>query len=221
MLLKQSTLAALTDGTVNTVFRRWQHPRVQPGSKFRTSVGVISVTGIEQTSLKAITERAARRSGYPSRSALLKELARHPGGRLYRITLTPGRTGPAHRASPANQAQCKRARATEEHARTPRRTDRRWSLGPAGPGPAPGSSVRPGGRAGRRDRHGNPTIQGAGAPTQGSRPHREPGGRLQAIAARPGSPASASELNLEEGDDGHQDNELIAIGAAVGANCVT
>ena len=87
MLLKQSTLAALTDGTVNTVFRRWPRPRVQPGSKFRTSLGVISVTGIEQANLKAITERAARRSGYPSRSALLKELARHPGGRLYRITL--------------------------------------------------------------------------------------------------------------------------------------
>ena len=35
--------------------------------------------------LDAITERDARRAGHPSRAALLEELARQPGGRLYRI----------------------------------------------------------------------------------------------------------------------------------------
>jgi len=87
MLLKQSTLAAISNGTVTTVFRRWKRPRVRPGSSFRTSVGVLSVTTIAQTRLEAITDHAAQRAGYPSRSALLKDLARHSGGRLYRITL--------------------------------------------------------------------------------------------------------------------------------------
>ena len=87
MLLKQSTLAAIADGTVTTVFRRWRRPRVRSGSTFRTPLGVISVTRVVETTLRAISERAACRAGYPSRSALLKELARHPGGQLYRITL--------------------------------------------------------------------------------------------------------------------------------------
>ena len=89
MLLKQSTLVAIVNGTVTTVFRRWQRPRVRPGSRLRTSVGVISVTSIEEIRLGAITEQAARAAGYPSRFALLTDLARHPGGRLYRITLRP------------------------------------------------------------------------------------------------------------------------------------
>jgi hypothetical protein len=94
MLLKHSTLVAIANGTVDTAFRRWQRPRVRPGSRIRTGLGVIAVTSVEPTRLEAITEQAARQAGYQSRVALLKELARHPGGRLYRIRLSFGGEDP-------------------------------------------------------------------------------------------------------------------------------
>jgi hypothetical protein len=87
MLLKQATVSEIANGNVTTLFRRWQRPRVRAGSSFRTSLGVVSVESVEPTRLDAITARAARDAGYPSRAALLEELARHPGGRLYRITV--------------------------------------------------------------------------------------------------------------------------------------
>jgi hypothetical protein len=85
MLLKYSTLVAIANGTVDTAFRRWQSPRVRPGSTIRTGLGVIAVTSVEPTSLEAITEHTARQAGYETRAALLEELARHTGGQLYRI----------------------------------------------------------------------------------------------------------------------------------------
>ncbi len=87
MLLEQSTLRAIAEGTVVTVYRRWQRPLVRSGSTFRAPVGLISVEGIDPTTVRAITERAARRAGYPSRALLLTALNRHRGGRLYRISL--------------------------------------------------------------------------------------------------------------------------------------
>lgn len=85
MLLKRATLEGIVDGSVRAVFRRWKTPRVRAGTSLRTAVGVVSVTSIEPTTLDAITERAARQAGYLSRAALLEELDRHGGGRLYRI----------------------------------------------------------------------------------------------------------------------------------------
>jgi hypothetical protein len=87
MLLNQSILAGIADGSVTTVFRRWKQPRVKKGSTFKSPVGVIAVAGIVSTRLDDITERAARQAGYASRAALLEELARHPGGKLFRISV--------------------------------------------------------------------------------------------------------------------------------------
>ena len=87
MLLRQSTLAALAKGTVDTAFRRWRRLRVRQGSTIRTALGVVAVTSVTPTRLEAITEDAARRAGYATRDALLKELARYPDGQLYCIGL--------------------------------------------------------------------------------------------------------------------------------------
>ena len=87
MLLDQATLAGIADGSIAAVYRRWLRPRVKLGSTFRTSIGVLSVIEVEPTTLAAITDRAARRAGHPSRAALLAELARYREGRLYRISL--------------------------------------------------------------------------------------------------------------------------------------
>lgn len=81
MLLDQATLAGIADGSIAAVYRRWLRPRVKLGSTFRTSIGVLSVIGVEPTTLAAISERAARRAGQPSRAALLAELARYREGR--------------------------------------------------------------------------------------------------------------------------------------------
>jgi hypothetical protein len=87
MLLKQSTLAGIAAGTISAVYRRWPRPRVRAGSRFRTAVGVIAVDRIEPTTLDAVSRSRLRNAGYPSRAALIADLARHGDGDLYCISL--------------------------------------------------------------------------------------------------------------------------------------
>jgi hypothetical protein len=87
MLLKQPALEGIAAGRIAVVFRRWQRPRVRAGSTLRTAVGVIGVQRIARTALRTITERDARSAGYPSRSALVTDLARYGEGDIYRISL--------------------------------------------------------------------------------------------------------------------------------------
>ena len=81
-----STLAAIADGRVDVVYRRWTYPRVQSGTALRTPIGIVTVGDVTPTPLRTITSADASRAGYRSRSALLTELARHEG-RTYRIAV--------------------------------------------------------------------------------------------------------------------------------------
>ncbi len=87
MLLKQATLAGIAAGTIKGAYRRWRRPLVRTGSTFRTSIGVIAVEHIEPTTLDAITGRGVRSAGYPSRAALIADLARRGQGEVYWIRL--------------------------------------------------------------------------------------------------------------------------------------
>ncbi len=87
MLLKQSTLAGIAAGTIKVVYRRWQRPRVQAGSTFRTSIGVIEIEKIEPIAVATLTDRAARSAGFESRAELMNELARYGDGPLHRISV--------------------------------------------------------------------------------------------------------------------------------------
>jgi hypothetical protein len=87
VLFPVATLTAIRDGRVDLAFRRWERPRVRPGSRLRTRMGVLETVGVETVERSAIGEDDARRSGFASREALLAMLDRRGRGDIYRIEL--------------------------------------------------------------------------------------------------------------------------------------
>lgn len=85
MLLNQPTLEGVAAGAITLLFRRWEKPRVKPGSSFRTNVGVIGVDAVDAVKEASLTDEMARQAGFQSRAALLVELSKYPQGQLYRI----------------------------------------------------------------------------------------------------------------------------------------
>lgn len=84
MLFKQSQLDGIADGTIDLTFRRWDAPRVRAGSEQRTPAGVIAFDDVRV--VKDLTDEEARRAGWASRDAVIRQFARRTGD-LYRIEL--------------------------------------------------------------------------------------------------------------------------------------
>ena len=53
----------MRDGSVSLAFRRWERPDVRVGSEFRTSAGVLRVTGVEVVDPDGITDADAVLAG--------------------------------------------------------------------------------------------------------------------------------------------------------------
>ena len=70
-MIRPDILLAIKSGDVDLAFRRWDRPRVKVGTRLRTRVGLVEVTGLEQVEDSALTEELARRSG-----STLEELRR-------------------------------------------------------------------------------------------------------------------------------------------------
>ena len=87
MLFKREVLDGIAAGTVSLAFRRWRRPRVRVGSQLRTAVGVLAVDAVDEVDVADITEQDARRAGFSSRDALLKEVNRRVDGSVYRVEL--------------------------------------------------------------------------------------------------------------------------------------
>ena len=87
MPFKRRVLDGLADGTIDVAFRRWARPRVSPGSRLRTAVGVLAVDSIGEVAVSEITDEDARHAGFASRSKLLDDLATQRDGHVYRIEL--------------------------------------------------------------------------------------------------------------------------------------
>jgi hypothetical protein len=83
--LDRQTLEGIAGGTISLLFRRWERPRVKPGSSFRTHVGVIGVESVDEITEASLIDRMARQAGFESRAALVAELSKYPDGKLYRI----------------------------------------------------------------------------------------------------------------------------------------
>ena len=94
MLFKKDTLERIAAKEVTVAFRRWKKPTVKPGGALMTAVGVLGFEAVEKTALSKITEDDAKAAGYASRSLLLKEIAKHPGGDLYRVKFKLGGADP-------------------------------------------------------------------------------------------------------------------------------
>ena len=84
MLFKASQLDGIADGTITLTFRRWDAPRVRAGGQQRTRIGVIEFDSIER--VDDLSDEEARRAGWASREAVLKQFASRSGD-LYRIEL--------------------------------------------------------------------------------------------------------------------------------------
>ena len=87
MLFPLRVLDAIRDGRVDLAFRRWERARVRPGSRQRTAVGVLEVTGVEVVERSSLGEGDARRAGFESRDALLAMLDERGRGEIHRIEL--------------------------------------------------------------------------------------------------------------------------------------
>jgi hypothetical protein len=85
MLFKKDIIDRIAARRVTVAFRRWRKPTVKPGGTLMTPAGVLAIDGVAKTALARITDADLKRAGYASRAALLKELAKHPGGDLYRV----------------------------------------------------------------------------------------------------------------------------------------
>jgi hypothetical protein len=85
MLLKRALLEAIRDGRVSLVFRKWQRPTVKAGGSLKTAIGVLAIERVDTVS--NVTDADAKRAGFPSRAALLRQLDQVTEGSIHRIAL--------------------------------------------------------------------------------------------------------------------------------------
>jgi hypothetical protein len=120
VLFKKSQLDGIADGSIDLTFRRWDAPRVRAGSQQRTAAGVVAFDAVER--VDDLSDEDARRAGWTSRDAVIKQFARRSGD-LYRIEL--------HLAGPDPRAVLRESPPTaEELAALGRRIERMgpWAL---------------------------------------------------------------------------------------------
>jgi hypothetical protein len=86
VLLRRPTLDGIAAGRITCVFRRWERPRVRPGTRLRTAVGVLAVTAVDSVEPADLTEADARAAGHPDLADLRAMLDRREGG-VWRVAL--------------------------------------------------------------------------------------------------------------------------------------
>ncbi len=87
MLFPKRFWDGIADGSVTVAYRWWTRPGAKAGGTQQSPVGVLAVDAVERVALRAITAADAQAAGYPTRAALLADLAKHrkPGAALHRI----------------------------------------------------------------------------------------------------------------------------------------
>ena len=94
MLIDRATAEGIAEGRVTLAFRRWDVPRMRPGSTQRTVAGVLEVVRIEEVDPAALTEDDARRAGVASLDRLHRLLDRRSGARVFRMEVRPAGPDP-------------------------------------------------------------------------------------------------------------------------------
>jgi hypothetical protein len=88
MLFRQRVLEGVADKTINLAFRRWDRPRVKPGTLIRTRIGVIRIGAVDKVDPGSITDVDARAAGYRHASELVAELDKRGGASVYRVQMS-------------------------------------------------------------------------------------------------------------------------------------
>ena len=85
MLISPATAAGIADGSVTLAFRRWDSPRMRPGSTQRTGAGVVLIETVDPVDPEQLTEDDAVRAGVRSLAELRRLLERRDGAHVYRM----------------------------------------------------------------------------------------------------------------------------------------
>jgi hypothetical protein len=88
MLLSPEEQEGIRDGRITLGFRCWDRPRVRPGTRMRTGVGLVEVLAVDPVELDEITEEEAGLAGAGSQEELVGRLRPwlHKGA-VYRVGL--------------------------------------------------------------------------------------------------------------------------------------
>lgn len=86
MLLDRRELAGIEAGTITAVFRNWRAPRIRVGTRLRTPIGLVEITGLARTTPEVVTETEAHAAGFADLGGFQGWLDDRPGD-LYRIEL--------------------------------------------------------------------------------------------------------------------------------------
>lgn len=74
MLLSPGEQEAIREGRIRLAFRCWDRPRVRPGTRMRTGVGLVEVLAVDRVELDGITDQQARLAGAGSQEDLVAQL---------------------------------------------------------------------------------------------------------------------------------------------------
>lgn len=86
MIFTLSDWAAMAEGKVTLTLRRWANVRIKPGSRVRSSLGVVEITSVD--AIATITDSVARAAGFANAADALATVDKKSlGGSLYRIGL--------------------------------------------------------------------------------------------------------------------------------------
>jgi hypothetical protein len=78
VLFEQRFWPLIADGTVTVTFRRWKRPQAVEGRRYRTPGGIVEVERVDTVDPHRITHADAKRSGFPTRDALVADLRGDP-----------------------------------------------------------------------------------------------------------------------------------------------
>ena len=85
MLFEQRFWPLITDGSITVTFRRWRRSQAVSGRRYRTPGGIIEVERVDVVQASDITDRDARRSGYPGAAAVVGDLRGDESSPIYRV----------------------------------------------------------------------------------------------------------------------------------------
>lgn len=87
MMIRPDILTAIKEGRVDLAFRRWDRPRVLVGTRLRTRVGLLEVTGVERVAVSRLTAEDSRRAGATSVAELREALSARAERPAWRVEL--------------------------------------------------------------------------------------------------------------------------------------
>lgn len=86
MLFRKAQWEGLADGSITVAFRYQKRPTVKAGGTLQSKAGLLGIDSVTAIPASAIDPESARRAGYPSAAAAIRDLGPRPDGKqLYRV----------------------------------------------------------------------------------------------------------------------------------------